>query len=213
MTGTARSRRSSGPERRSLVSSQNDPDPENPSQLLHVGIVYSRQKKLVRAFGVESAAPRSTGSTVSIPILIPRVPDPCAEPVRVRTVRRSDGSRRPLEERPRRRGLGKGDDVPQAPHPREVLHDPVHTQRDPAMWRGPGPQRLEEEAELPIDLLRPPFPDDPQHPCAAALGSWIRMLPEPNSEPLYTRSYASPRTEAGSSSSRSRSSACGSTKG
>ena len=42
---------------------------------------------------------------------------------------------------------------------------------------------------------------------------WFRMLPDPNSLPLYTTSYARPRTAAGSESNRCASSGWGRTKG
>jgi hypothetical protein len=88
------------------------------------------------------------------------------------------------------------------PHTEEVLHDAIHAQRNPAMGRCSRRQRLEEKAELPVDLLGP----SPRIPRTVRCsdGSWIRRLPDPSSDPLYTRSYAMPRTERGSLSRRSR---------
>src|SRR3954454_1582270 len=49
--------------------------------------------------------------------------------------------------------LRERDHIPQALRPGEQHRQPVHAEGDSAVWRGPEPQRLQEEAELVLGLL------------------------------------------------------------
>ena len=62
-------------------------------------------------------------------------------------------TRRALEERPLRRGLGKRDHVTQRFGAREQHHDAVHAEGEAAMRRRAGAQPLEQESEALLGLL------------------------------------------------------------
>ena len=70
----------------------------------------------------------------------------CPEIVRVHR------RRGPLEQGPRRRGLGKCDHVAERRRPRQQHGDPIEPQREATMRRRPRRQAVEQEAEPPPDL-------------------------------------------------------------
>ena len=147
---------------------------------------------------VSAVRPRVLPEAPTLPVRpAPSGPLPTFPPESASSSIAADRCRSALVERPRRRRLRESDGVPEARRAREPLNDTVHPQRDATMWRRARRERVEQEAELLLDLVVPQI-RAPGGFRRWSSGSWMRMLPDPNSVPLYTRSYAVPRTDAGS---------------
>ena len=75
----------------------------------------------------------------------------------------------------------------------EDRDEPVDAEREAGVRRRAVAEGVEQEPEPALRVLLASMPSS-ANTCCCSSGAWIRTLPEPSSQPLSTRSYASDRT-------------------